>query len=108
METFQEQYDRYRAAVEEALQNLFLRNKPYNRLQEAMRYSLLAGGKRVRPVMTLAFCEALGGEARRALSLGVALECVQHLSGHHAVPAAGGCKGVYRFDPLLRAQARRV
>ena len=83
METFQAQYDRYRAAVEEALQSLFLRNTPYNRLQEAMRYSLLAGGKRVRPVMTLAFCEALGGEARRALSLGVALECVHTYSLIH-------------------------
>jgi len=83
METFQVQYDRYRAAVEEALQSLFLRNKPYGRLQEAMRYSLLAGGKRVRPVMTLAFCEALGGEARRALLLGAALECVHTYSLIH-------------------------
>ena len=83
METFQAQYDRYRAAVEEALQGLFLRNKPYGRLQEAMRYSLLAGGKRVRPVMTLAFCEALGGEARRALTLGAALECVHTYSLIH-------------------------
>ena len=83
METFQVQYDRYRAAVEEALQSLFLRNKSYGRLQEAMRYSLLAGGKRVRPVMTLAFCEALGGEARRALPLGVALECVHTYSLIH-------------------------
>ena len=83
METFQVQYDRYRAAVEEALQSLFLRNSPYGRLQEAMRYSLLAGGKRVRPVMTLAFCEALGGEARRALPLGVALECVHTYSLIH-------------------------
>lgn len=83
METFQVQYDRYRAAVEEALQGLFLRNKPYGRLQEAMRYSLLAGGKRVRPVMTLAFCEALGGEAQRALTLGAALECVHTYSLIH-------------------------
>ena len=83
METYQTRYDRYRAAVEEALQGLFLRNKPYNRLQEAMRYSLLAGGKRVRPVMTLAFCEALGGEARQALALGVALECVHTYSLIH-------------------------
>ena len=83
METFQVQYGRYRAAVEEALQSLFLRNKPYGRLQEAMRYSLLAGGKRVRPVMTLAFCEALGGEARQALPLGAALECVHTYSLIH-------------------------
>ncbi len=83
METFQAQYDRYRAAVEEALQGLFLRNKPYRRLQEAMRYSLLAGGKRVRPVMVLAFCEALGGETQGALSLGAALECVHTYSLIH-------------------------
>ena len=83
METFQAQYDRYRAAVEEYLQSLFLRNCPYNRLQEAMRYSLLAGGKRVRPVLTLAFCEALGGSARRAVPLGGALECVHTYSLIH-------------------------
>lgn len=83
METFQAQYDRYRAAVEEYLQGLFLRDKPYGRLQEAMRYSLLAGGKRVRPVMVLAFCEALGGESRGALSLGAALECVHTYSLIH-------------------------
>ncbi len=83
MGRFQERYDRYRAAVEEALQSLFLRSKPYGRLQEAMRYSLLAGGKRVRPVMTLAFCEALGGEARWALPLGTALECVHTYSLIH-------------------------
>ena len=76
METFQAQYDRYRAAMEEYLQSLFLRSTPYGRLQEAMRYSLLAGGKRVRPVMTLAFCEALGGERRRALPLACAVELV--------------------------------
>lgn len=83
METFQVRYDRYRAAVEGALQGLFLRSRPYKRLQEAMRYSLLAGGKRVRPVMVLAFCEALGGEMRGALSLGAALECVHTYSLIH-------------------------
>ena len=80
---YEEMYERYRAAVEEYLQSLFLRNKPYDRLQEAMRYSLLAGGKRVRPVLTLAFCEALGGEAQRAVPLGCALECVHTYSLIH-------------------------
>ena len=76
-------YEAYRTAVEEALQSLFLRNHPYRRLQEAMRYSLLAGGKRVRPVMVLAFCEALGGDPRLALPLGCALECVHTYSLIH-------------------------
>jgi len=83
METFQERYDRCRAAVEEYLQSLFLRDRPYARLQEAMRYSLLAGGKRVRPVLTLAFCEALGGNMRLAVPLGGALECIHTYSLIH-------------------------
>ena len=83
METYQTRYDQYRAQVEEYLQSLFLRNEPYNRLQEAMRYSLLAGGKRVRPVMTLAFCEALGGNVGHAVPLGCALECVHTYSLIH-------------------------
>jgi len=83
METFQEQYDRYRRLTEDYLQSLFQRNTPYGRLQEAMRYSLLAGGKRVRPVLTLAFCEALGGDARHAVPLGGALECVHTYSLIH-------------------------
>ena len=36
------------------------------RLCEAMRYSLLAGGKRIRPVLLLATCEMLGGDIRQA------------------------------------------
>ncbi len=83
METFQAQYDRWRELVEEYLQSLFVRKQPYNRLQEAMRYSLLAGGKRVRPVLTLAFCEALGGDVRHAVPLGGALECVHTYSLIH-------------------------
>ena len=80
---FRERYEQYRAGVEEVLQHLFLRKYPAGRLQEAMRYSLLAGGKRVRPVMTLAFCEALEGEKRGALFLGAALECVHTYSLIH-------------------------
>ncbi len=80
---FRERYEQYRTGVEEVLQHLFLRKFPAGRLQEAMRYSLLAGGKRVRPVMTLAFCEALEGEKRGALFLGAALECVHTYSLIH-------------------------
>ena len=73
---FQLRYDTYRAAVEEYLGGLFLGDKPYGRLQEAMSYSLMAGGKRVRPVITLAFCDLMGGEWRRAIPFGCALELV--------------------------------
>lgn len=80
---YQRRYDTYRAAVEEYLQNLFTNERPYGRLQEAMRYSLLAGGKRVRPVLTLAFCDMLGGDWRGALPFACALELVHTYSLIH-------------------------
>ena len=80
---YEKAYEAYRVSVEEYLQGLFVRKKPYKRLQEAMRYSLLAGGKRVRPVLAMAFCEALGGDPQLALPLGCALECVHTYSLIH-------------------------
>lgn len=82
---FQLRYDSYRAAVDDHLGGLFAdaKDKPYRRLQEAMRYSLLAGGKRVRPVMTLAFCDILGGQWRAALPFACALELVHTYSLIH-------------------------
>ena len=80
---FRLRYDTYRGAVEEYLGGLFASDKPYGRLQEAMRYSLMAGGKRVRPVMALAFCDLMGGEWRRAIPFGCALELVHTYSLIH-------------------------
>ncbi|MEX0971850.1 MAG: polyprenyl synthetase family protein [Solirubrobacterales bacterium] len=45
-------------------------------LEEAMRYSLLAGGKRVRPVLALATARALGAEPRRFLPAACAIELI--------------------------------
>lgn len=83
MGDYQQQYQRYFDEVEQALQGLFCCQQPYDRLQEAMRYSLLAGGKRVRPVLALAFCQMLGGEPAEALPLACALELVHTYSLIH-------------------------
>lgn len=84
---FQAQYDRYRHMTEDFLSRLFgppdPAERPWHRLWEAMGYSVLAGGKRVRPVLTLAVCEALGGQAESALPLGCALELVHTYSLIH-------------------------
>ncbi len=80
---YQAQYEMYRTAVEEYLDGLFRGERPYGALQEAMRYSLLAGGKRVRPVLTLAFCDMLGGNWRDALPLACALELIHTYSLIH-------------------------
>lgn len=50
---------------------------------EAMRYSLFAGGKRIRPVLCLAACEALHGDPIPCLPLACALECIHTYSLIH-------------------------
>ena len=53
------------------------------RLVEAMRYSLLAGGKRIRPVLALATAEALGRDPEEVLPLAAALEMIHTYSLIH-------------------------
>ena len=43
-------------------------------LHRAMRYSVMAGGKRLRPILCLAACEAVGGDPKNALLPGIAIE----------------------------------
>ncbi|MDT8423474.1 MAG: polyprenyl synthetase family protein [Desulfuromonadales bacterium] len=52
-------------------------------LHEAMRYSVFAGGKRIRPILALAACEAVGGEVSVALPLACALEMIHTYSLIH-------------------------
>ena len=53
------------------------------RLEEAMRYSLLAGGKRIRPVLALATAEALGRPPDEVLPLAAAIEMIHTYSLIH-------------------------
>jgi geranylgeranyl diphosphate synthase, type II len=50
---------------------------------EAMKYSLLAGGKRVRPVLAIAICKALGGNVGEVINLGCAIELIHTYSLIH-------------------------
>jgi geranylgeranyl diphosphate synthase type II len=52
-------------------------------LHKAMRYSLFAGGKRLRPILCLASAEACGGKIRDALPFACALECIHTYSLVH-------------------------
>jgi geranylgeranyl diphosphate synthase type II len=56
---------------------------PAARLLESMRYSLLAGGKRLRPIIALAASEAVGGEPEAAMGLACALEMIHTYSMIH-------------------------
>ena len=53
------------------------------RLFEAMRYSLLDGGKRLRPILALASCEAVGGSIDDAVNYACALEMIHTYSLIH-------------------------
>ncbi|MNO56541.1 Farnesyl diphosphate synthase [compost metagenome] len=52
-------------------------------LQQAMMYSLIAGGKRLRPLLVIAACEALGGRREAALPVAAAVEMVHTYSLIH-------------------------
>ena len=73
----------YQRKIEEALVAYAARWPRYGELQAAMAYSLLSGGKRIRPVLTLAVCELFGGQAERALPLACGLEMVHTYSLIH-------------------------
>ena len=77
-------YDEYRALTENALCPMLasLGEIP-DRLLEAMRYSLEAGGKRLRPVMLLAACDMAGGDVGMALPFACAIEMIHTYSLIH-------------------------
>src|SRR5690242_15415796 len=52
-------------------------------IHRAMRYSLFAGGKRLRPILTLAAAEACGGKIEKAMPLACAMECIHTYSLVH-------------------------
>jgi geranylgeranyl diphosphate synthase, type II len=70
--------------VDEYLEGLRFAAEPGTaRLEEAMRYSLLAGGKRIRPVLALATAEALGRSPDEVLPLAAAIEMIHTYSLIH-------------------------
>lgn len=74
---------RYQTLVEDYLSAQFTQSAAHGVLLEAMRYSLLAGGKRLRPVLCMAFCEACGGRAETALPAAAAVEMIHTYSLIH-------------------------
>ena len=76
---FQRQLEEARELVEARLRTFFSGGG----LEEAMRYSLLAGGKRIRPILTMKFCEAAGGTLEEALDFGCGVEMLHTYSLIH-------------------------
>ena len=83
MSEFDARMSAYREAVEVYLNGCFTEELPQKRLFEAMRYSLLAGGKRIRPVLALEFCRVCGGDWKQAVPIAAAVEMVHTYSLIH-------------------------
>lgn len=80
---FKDILESYRLKVEEYLNTLFTQDAPQKQLFDAMRYSLLAGGKRIRPILVLEFCRVCDGEPEKALPFAAAIEMVHTYSLIH-------------------------
>ena len=83
--TFDERSTLYREFIEEYLAGIFepFREEPQQELYDAMRYSLLAGGKRLRPIFVLDFCRMCAGDWRNAAPFAAALEMIHTYSLIH-------------------------
>lgn len=72
------------ALVNQALENTIPKKEVFpKKIHEAMRYSLFAGGKRIRPILCLAASEACGGSRREVLPIACALEMIHTFSLIH-------------------------
>ena len=83
--TFEERSREYREFTEEYLKNIYpqFRTEPQGELFNAMEYSLLAGGKRLRPIFVLDFCRMCGGDWRKAAPFAAAMEMIHTYSLIH-------------------------
>jgi len=78
----------YKLKIEQALEQCFLPGddnalRALDGLADSMRYSLLAGGKRIRPMLTLEFCRISGGDVEKAMPVALALEMLHTYSLIH-------------------------
>ncbi len=81
---FKEKQQSYADIVNNFLENYLRENDlPEKSIYSAMRYSLLAGGKRLRPVLAIAACELLGGKINEILPFACAIEMIHTYSLIH-------------------------
>lgn len=86
MTPMHEQHNReYREYIEGFLKDWYSRfhSEPQSKLFEAMEYSLLAGGKRLRPVFAFEFCRMCGADWKKAAPFAAAIEMIHTYSLIH-------------------------
>ncbi|MCL1881635.1 MAG: polyprenyl synthetase family protein [Oscillospiraceae bacterium] len=75
--------DEYRAIIEKELEIALTGNNARFTVEEAMKYSTLEGGKRIRGVLVLEFCRIFGGKLEKATPIAAAIEMIQAFSLIH-------------------------
>ena len=82
---FKEQFSEYREFIESYMDDgcFVYPDEPQQTLFESIRYSLLAGGKRLRPVLLFDFCRMCGGDWKKAADFAAAVEMIHTYSLIH-------------------------
>lgn len=81
--TLNEKLREFKAGFEQMLSTLYCEDAPQKQLFESVRYSLLAGGKRLRPFLVNEFCRICGGNAQKATGPAIAIEMIHTYSLIH-------------------------
>lgn len=83
--SLEERSREYRQYAEQFLEERFtqLSREPQKQLFEAMQYSLLAGGKRLRPILAFEFCRMCGADWKKAAPFAAAIEMIHTYSLIH-------------------------
>ncbi len=76
-------YNHYLDLFNQYCEKVFYSVEENDTLFSAMKYSLFAGGKRVRPVLCIAFADVLGGDLNQILPFALAIECIHTYSLIH-------------------------
>ena len=75
--------EKRRILINDSLREIINHIQSHERLVSAVKYSLMAGGKRLRPILCLAACEAVSGKYDQAVSAACALEMIHTYSLIH-------------------------
>ena len=81
---FAARYEKWLDLINSELDRLLVQKEtPEKDIYEAMRYSLMAGGKRLRPILGLAVCDVFGGDMKEVIPFACAIEMIHTYSLIH-------------------------
>lgn len=81
--TFKELFEEKQAAINDYLKNMISVENAPKELISAMKYSVFAGGKRIRPILSLSVCEGLGGNREKVIPMACSIELIHTYSLIH-------------------------